>query len=93
MLNQSKYRFMISKQMLGKSFIFMLCCNFTFVIRKPGEYIYVEPVDIILVEGILVFYDSDYRNMFHMKVFVDTDADIRLARRGLFYFAHNPNLL
>ena len=82
---------MISKQMLGKTFLFILCCNFTFTIRKPGEYIYVEPVDIILVEGILVFYDSDYRSMFHMKVFVDTDADIRLARRGLFFVRITPS--
>ena len=39
------------------------------------------PIDVVLVEGILVFYDNAYRQMFDMKVFVDTDADIRLARR------------
>ena len=36
----------------------------------------------MLVEGILVFYDKDMMEMFDMKLFVDTDADTRLARRG-----------
>jgi hypothetical protein len=40
------------------------------------------PIDVVLVEGILVFYDNDYRTLFDMKIFVETDADIRLARRG-----------
>lgn len=37
---------------------------------------------MILVEGILVFFDHDLREMFDMKLFVDADPDSRLARRG-----------
>ena len=37
---------------------------------------------MILFEGILVLYDREMRDMMHMKLFVDTDSDTRLARRG-----------
>lgn len=40
------------------------------------------PIDVVIVEGILVLYIDDVRSMYDMKVFVDTDADTRLARRG-----------
>merc|ERR1712080_287657 len=49
--------------------------------RSPGEFVTIFPSDVVLVEGILVFYWPDMRDMFNMKVFVDTDADTRLARR------------
>jgi uridine kinase len=42
----------------------------------------IYPADVVLVEGILVFYIPEIRNLFHMKLFVDTDSDLRLARRG-----------
>ncbi len=38
--------------------------------------------DVVLFEGILVFYTQEVRDMFHMKLFVDTDSDVRLSRRG-----------
>jgi uridine kinase len=41
----------------------------------------VEPRQVILVEGILIFAEPDLRKMFDVKIFVDTDADIRLIRR------------
>ncbi|XP_072998622.1 uridine/cytidine kinase UKL1, chloroplastic-like isoform X2 [Typha latifolia] len=41
----------------------------------------VNASDVIILEGILVFHDSRVRNLMDMKIFVDTDADIRLARR------------
>jgi uridine kinase len=37
---------------------------------------------VILFEGILAFYNLEHRKMMDMKLFVDTDADVRLARRG-----------
>ena len=37
---------------------------------------------MVLLEGILVFYNKEVRDLFDMKLFVDTDADTRLARRG-----------
>ena len=36
---------------------------------------------IVIFEGILALYDKRLRDMFDLKVFVDADADIRLARR------------
>ncbi|XP_045766378.1 uridine-cytidine kinase-like 1 isoform X1 [Maniola jurtina] len=37
--------------------------------------------NVIIFEGILAFYNTDVLKLLDMKVFVDTDADIRLARR------------
>lgn len=41
----------------------------------------VEPAPIIVVEGILVLAEEQLRRRFDVKIFVDTDADIRLMRR------------
>ena len=41
----------------------------------------VEPAPVIIVEGILVFVRQDIRERLDVKVFVDTDADIRVIRR------------
>jgi uridine kinase len=41
----------------------------------------VEPRSIILVEGILIFVDRALRELFDVKIFVDTDADVRFIRR------------
>ncbi|KAL8150679.1 hypothetical protein V2J09_020487, partial [Rumex salicifolius] len=41
----------------------------------------VNPSDVIILEGILVFHDPSFRELMNMKIFVDTDADVRLARR------------
>jgi uridine kinase len=41
----------------------------------------VEPAPVVLVEGILVFVDERIRASMDMKIFVDTDADIRVFRR------------
>lgn len=43
----------------------------------------VYPADVVLFEGILVFYFKELRDMYHMKLFVDTDPDTRLSRRGI----------
>ena len=47
--------------------------------RQP-ETVHVNPCDVVLVEGILVFSDNRLRNMFDIKVFVDADGDDRLIR-------------
>ncbi|XP_076436413.1 LOW QUALITY PROTEIN: uridine-cytidine kinase 2-B-like [Babylonia areolata] len=49
--------------------------------ENTGQVVY--PADVVLLEGILVFYFPELRNMFHMKLFVDTDPDTRLSRRVL----------
>jgi uridine kinase len=41
----------------------------------------VEPVPVIIVEGILIFASEGIRSRFDVKIFVDTDADIRVFRR------------
>ncbi|KAL0353472.1 UNVERIFIED_CONTAM: Uridine kinase-like protein 4 [Sesamum angustifolium] len=41
----------------------------------------VNPSDVIILEGILIFHDPRVRDFMNMKIFVDTDADVRLARR------------
>jgi len=48
--------------------------------RRP-ETRRVEPAPVIVVEGILVFVDPQLREQMDVKIFVDTDADIRLMRR------------
>ena len=58
----------------------------TFIIllfRCEGQFITIYPADVVLFEGILVFYFPEIRDLFHMKLFVDTDSDTRLARRGM----------
>lgn len=41
----------------------------------------VQPRRVILVEGILIFTEASLREMFDVKIFVDTDSDIRFIRR------------
>jgi uridine kinase len=49
--------------------------------NRSGESRLVHPAPIIVVEGILVLWEPALRERFDLKVFVDTDADIRLIRR------------
>jgi uridine kinase len=50
---------------------------------RSNQVIHVEPKDVILLEGILVLEDERLRNLMDIKVYVDTDADIRIIRRLL----------
>ena len=54
--------------------------DFTRHVRKQ-ETQPVQPGAAIIVEGILIFADSELRSLMDVKVFVDTDADIRFIRR------------
>ncbi|XVF13923.1 hypothetical protein REPUB_Repub09cG0011600 [Reevesia pubescens] len=49
--------------------------------RSSDSFRQVNASDVIILEGILVFHDQRVRNLMNMKIFVDTDADVRLARR------------
>ena len=42
-----------------------------------------EPKDVIILEGILVLEDQRLRNLMDIKLYVDTDADLRIIRRML----------
>ena len=48
---------------------------------RTEETFKVNPRGVIIVEGILIFVDATLRSLFDVKLFVDTDADIRLIRR------------
>ena len=48
---------------------------------RKAEAIHVEPRPVIIVEGILVFFDPQMRRLMDMKIFVDCDPDIRFIRR------------
>ena len=43
----------------------------------------VNPTDVIIVEGALIFCNEKLRSMFDLSVFIDTDDDVRLSRRVL----------
>jgi uridine kinase len=49
--------------------------------RRRPESRRVEPAKVVIVEGILVFVDPRVRERLDMKIFVDTDPDIRVFRR------------
>jgi uridine kinase len=54
--------------------------DFTRHTRAP-ETVHVEPRDVVLVDGILLFADARLRDLFDLKIFVDTEADVRFIRR------------
>ncbi|WP_424349150.1 uridine kinase [Latilactobacillus sp. 5-91] len=49
--------------------------------NRTDEVVHVEPQDVIILEGILVLADARLRDLMDIKVYVDTDDDIRLLRR------------
>lgn len=48
---------------------------------RSKETVHVEPKDVIVLEGILVLNDPRLRDLMDIKIFVDTDDDIRIIRR------------
>lgn len=48
---------------------------------RRDEYITVEPSSIIIIDGLMVFYDERIRDMLDLKLYVDTPSDIRFIRR------------
>lgn len=48
---------------------------------RTSRSVHIAPQRVILVEGILIFAEKKLRDLFDMKIFVDTDADLRLIRR------------
>jgi uridine kinase len=48
---------------------------------RTGRTRRVEPRRVVLVEGILIFAEKALRELFDIKIFVDTDADLRFIRR------------
>lgn len=50
---------------------------------RSKETILIEPKDVIILEGILVLEDERLRDLMNIKLYVDTDADLRIIRRIL----------
>lgn len=48
---------------------------------RTAETVHIDPVPGIIVEGILIFENKALRDLMDIKVFVDTDADVRFIRR------------
>lgn len=49
--------------------------------NRVSQTVRVEPRDIIILEGILILQEIDIRNLLDIKVYVDTDPDVRIIRR------------
>ena len=49
--------------------------------NRSNETVHIEPKRVIIVEGIMIFVDPALRALMDIRIFVDTDADIRLCRR------------
>ena len=50
---------------------------------RTGETVEIPPASVVLVEGLLIFQDPRLRELMDIKLFVDTDADVRILRRAL----------
>ena len=51
--------------------------------NRSDKTLEVRPTRVIIVEGILIFADPSLRELMDIKIFVDTDADVRILRRLL----------
>lgn len=51
--------------------------------NRSDKTLEVKPTRVIIVEGILIFADPALRELMDIKIFVDTDADVRILRRVL----------
>jgi len=49
--------------------------------NRSNEVLRIEPKSVIIVEGIMIFENQALRELMDIRIFVDTDADIRLCRR------------
>ena len=58
------------------------CPVYDFTVHnRSDETITIVPKKVIIVEGILIFENKPLRDLMDIKIFVDTDADVRLCRR------------
>ena len=60
----------------------ILCPVYDFTVHnRSDETMLIKPERVIIVEGILIFENKELRDLMDIKIFVDTDADIRICRR------------
>lgn len=51
--------------------------------NRTDQTVEIRPAKVIIVEGILIFQHQELRDMLDIKIFVETDADVRILRRAL----------
>lgn len=51
--------------------------------NRTDETVTVQPTKAVIVEGILIFQNKALRDLLDIKIFVETDADVRILRRAL----------
>lgn len=60
------------------------CPVYDFTVHNRSDrFVEIRPTKVILIEGILIFENQELRDLMDIKVFVDTDADVRILRRIL----------
>lgn len=60
------------------------CPTYSFVNHnRTNKTIRIEPAQVIIIDGILILENKELRELMDVKVYVDTDADVRLGRRLL----------
>ena len=58
------------------------CPVYDFTVHnRSDETVHIVPKNVIIVEGILIFENQPLRELMDIRIFVDTDADVRLCRR------------
>lgn len=70
------------KSLLAGQTIYKPVYNFE-IHNREKEKIIVEPREIIITEGILILQEPELRELMDIKIYVDTDADVRIIRRLL----------
>ena len=51
--------------------------------NRTDETVEIKPTKVVIVEGILIFQNKALRDLLDIKIFVETDADVRILRRAL----------
>ena len=51
--------------------------------NRTDKTVEVHPTKVVIVEGILIFQNKELRDLLDIKIFVETDADVRILRRAL----------
>ena len=53
------------------------------LLNRTDQTVEIRPAKVIIVEGILIFQNKELRDLLDIKIFVETDADVRILRRAL----------
>ena len=74
-----------SRPRFSEAFISVIIIPLSFFFNyRQKESVTIHPADVILFEGILTIYFKELRDLLDMKLFVDSDSDTRLSRRGIY---------